>query len=128
MAILTAVAVRSCNKLIIVRIAVAVHANCEFDLVNGVFSCRNVALFALHLEVFASQRILRAVMLFHAEGRGLPAIDGMAFRAFSFLWTCVELPFVRIGRVAVLASSERNLLLEVFLDMARLARHLRMFS
>jgi len=73
---------------------------------------------AVHSDVLAAERILRSVVLLHAEERRLPPVHRVAFRAFAFFRTRIELAFVRIGLVAVSAVCERQRLLEVAVQMA----------
>ena len=51
------VAIRRRGELVVVRVFVAIAASAKFYLVDGVLACGNVALRALHRNVFALQRI-----------------------------------------------------------------------
>lgn len=57
-------------------------------------------------------------MLFDAEQRRFPAIDGVTLSALALFRPGVELPFVGIGSVTILAIGKRNLFLKVILDVA----------
>jgi hypothetical protein len=103
---LAAVVVRSRGELIVVSVLVAIAAEFEFDAVDCVFSGGDVTLGAIHLDVLALQRVVRGVMLFHAEERGFPAVHGVALGAFASLRASFELALVRIGFVAVVAIYE----------------------
>lgn len=67
MAILTSIPVWSRSELVVVSILVAIEASRIFHLVNGVFSGREMALPALHRNVFAAQRIAGRVVFLHPE-------------------------------------------------------------
>lgn len=67
-------------------------------------------------------------MLIDAEKGRLPSADGVALGAFTFFRAGVELAFVGIRGMAVLASGERNLLFEVVLDVACGAGNLGVLS
>ena len=57
-AILTAIAIRLCGELSVVRILVTIHAIRKFHFVQRVFSGGDMALGALHFRVLPFQRIL----------------------------------------------------------------------
>lgn len=57
-------------------------------------------------------------MLLDAEQRRLPAIDGVAFGAFTILRTSIKLPFVRIRCVTVFAVRKGELLFKVAISVA----------
>jgi len=67
-------------------------------------------------------------VLFHAEGRRLPAIDRVAFGALTLFRPFLELSLVRIRRVAILAFGERNFFFEVVFEVASRTGHLLMLS
>lgn len=97
MAAFATVVVRSSGELVVVPILVAVRASRELDPVKRILARRNVALEALHLSVFALQRILSGVVFLGGKERRLPAVDGVAFRTLAFLRAICELALVGIG-------------------------------
>lgn len=66
-AVLTPVLIGRRNKLIVMRILVAVRARLELHLVNRILARRCVALGALDFSVLALQRVLRRVVFLYAE-------------------------------------------------------------
>lgn len=87
-----------------------------------------MALVALHLDVFALQWIARGIVLLDAKQRWLPAVDVMAFRAFTLLRPRCKLTFVRVRLMAVGTIRKRQRLPEIAVHMALRAAHRRMFS
>jgi len=67
-------------------------------------------------------------VFFHPEERGLPCVNRVAFRAFTFFRTIGELAFVWVGLVAIDAICEGYRLLEVAIYVAGSAGHLRVFA
>lgn len=84
-AVLAPVLIRRGRELIVVGILMAVRASRKFHFVNGVFTRRQMALVAFHLDVLAPQGIGRRIMLFHSEERWFPTFHRMTFRALAFL-------------------------------------------
>ena len=62
-------------------------------------------------------------MLFNAECGGLPAIDVVTLCAFTLLRARVELAFMRIGFMAIVAIGERDFLLEIIFKVTGVAGH-----
>lgn len=112
-AVFAAIIIRRSGELVVMRVFVAIRTLREFHFVNGVFARRNMALGAIHLDVFALQGILRSAVLVHAKQRRLPAIQRVALRAFALLRPRLELPLVRVGLMAIDALRKGNLLLEI---------------
>src|SRR5271157_1083928 len=71
-AIFTAILERGAGELAVVRILVAVRAECELHFVKRIFACRDVALRAFHINVLAPQRVLGSIVLAHTEKGRLP--------------------------------------------------------
>jgi len=127
-AILAAVVVGRRSKLMVVRILVAIQAGRQLHLVDSVFARRNMAFCALHLGVLATQRILRSVVFLDAKQRRFPTINGVTLGALSLFGPAIELSFMWVRSVAILATGKRNLFLEIVFEMASRASHLRMFA
>jgi len=126
--VLAAIPVRLGRKLIVVRVLVTIRTRGKPHFINCVLASRNVALCAFHLPMLALQRILRCIVLLHAEERRFPPIDCMALGALAFFRPGFELPLVWIGRVAVFARSKRDFLLEVVFDVASRTSNLGVFA
>jgi len=127
-AILAAILEGCPGELIIVGVLVAIRAGGKLHLIKRVFTCRNVALCAIYLSVFAFQRILRTIVFFHAEQGRLPSVNSVTLGAFAFPGPPIELTLVRIRRVAVFASRKKNLFLEIVLEVAGRAGYPGVFS
>ena len=112
-AILASVLMRWAGELIVVRVLVAVQARCKLDLVNRILAGGQMTLSAFHGHMLPSQRIPRCVVLLHAEERRLPAFHRVTFVAFAFLRPRLELPFVRVGLMAVGAIRKRQGFFEI---------------
>lgn len=123
MAVLALIFVRRTGELIVVGIFVAIGAERELDLIDGVFAGWEVTFVTFHLDVRAFKRIFRIVVLFHAERRRFPAVHIVAFLASALFRALIELPFVWVRSVAILASLEGDLLFEIILDVTRGAGH-----
>ena len=54
-------------ELIVVRILVAVQTIGKLNFIDSIFASGDMALGTVNLNVFAFQRVLRSVVLFHAE-------------------------------------------------------------
>jgi len=100
-AILATILVGSGGKLLVMRILVTIRTRRELHFVDGVLAGRRVAFVARNGRMFALQRIMRVCVFFYAKLRWLPAIDCVALRALSFARSRLELPFVRIGGMAI---------------------------
>ena len=101
MAILATILVGRRGKLLVMRILVTIRTRRELHLVDGVLAGRRVAFVASNGRMFALQRIMRVCVFFYAKLRWLPAIDCVALRALSFARSRLELPFVRVGGMAI---------------------------
>ena len=112
------------GELVVMGVLVAIAARPKLYFVNCVLARRNVALCALHLDVFALQWIARSVVFLHSKEGRLPAIKVVAFRALAFLWASLKLALVGIRLVAIVAVRERELFLEVAVYVARHAGNL----
>ncbi|HUE54913.1 MAG TPA: hypothetical protein VMO76_03715 [Candidatus Udaeobacter sp.] len=124
MAIFAFVSIRRGGKLPVMGILVTVGAEGEFYFIDGVLSRRQVTLFAGNRDVFALQRVFGCVVLFHAEKRGLPSIDVVAFRALALFGARFELALVGVRFMTIIAVIERQLLFEISLQVAfRTADH-----
>lgn len=66
-AVFAAIVVWSSGKLVVVRIFVTVHARGKLHLIDGVFSCGDVAFRAFDCDVLPFQGIARSVVLLHPE-------------------------------------------------------------
>lgn len=108
----TAILVRSIGELTAMDVLVAVHAVCKLYIVNSGLAGRKVALRAFHLAMFTFQRVARACVLLHPKQRRFPALDGVAFRAFSLFLAACELALVDVF-VAVGTIRKGELLLEI---------------
>lgn len=115
--------IRGRGKLLGVPIAVAIGAAFEFHLEKRVAPLRNVALGTLEPRVTAFQRIRSDCMLFHREGRWLPPLNIVARLTLATVRPLLELPFVRIGFVAIHALGEGQRLLEIAIRVALGAVH-----
>jgi hypothetical protein len=124
----TLVVIRRGGKLVVMGILVAIAAGSKLYFVNRVLARWDVALRALHLDVFALQWILGCVVLLHSEWGWLPPFHVVAFRALAFSWTGLKLALVRIRLVTVVAVRECELFLEVAVNVARHAGDLRVFA
>ena len=113
MAILATVLIGSGGKLFVMRVLMAIRAGREFHLVEGVFSGGRMTFVAGDGGMFSFQRIVRSRVLFHAEQRWLPALDGVALGAFSLARPRLELPLMGIGIMAIGALGEGQRLLEI---------------
>ena len=118
------VAIGCGGELSVMGVLVAIAARPKLYFVNRVLAGRNVALRALHLDVFALQWITRIVVFFHSKEGGFPAIQVVAFRALAFLWASLKLALVGIRLVAIVAVRECELFLEVAVHVARHAGNL----
>lgn len=120
--------VRRCRKLSRVPISVAIGAALKLDLKQRVLPFWDVALCALEPGMPSLQRIRAGSMLLHREGGGLPPIHRVTRSALPAARTFRELPFVRIGSVAVHTLLEYERLLEVPIRVAPRAIDAGMFS
>jgi hypothetical protein len=116
--------VRRSGKLAGMDVFVAVHAICKLHFVNSGLAGRQMTFRALHLVVFALQRIARGRVFFHAKQGGFPTLHRMALRAFSLGRAARELAFVNIF-VTVSAIRKRERFLEIPIDVASGATHIR---
>lgn len=117
-AILATILVGSGGKLFVMRVLVAIHAGRELHFVESILAGRRVAFVAGDGRVFSVERIVRSRVFFHPKLRGLPAIDGVAFRALAFACARLELAPVRIRRMAINALAKGQRLLEIASGMA----------
>ena len=122
MALLALVEPWRSGELGLVLVVMAVEAAREFDVVERVFSLREMALRALECRVLALQRILRRGMSLHIEFRRLPSIDIVTGGAFPGVGTLCELTVVGIP-VAVGAFGERERLFEIAIGVAGAASY-----
>lgn len=108
-----AVLIRSGGELLIMGVLVAIGAGREFDLVQSVLPRGDVAFLAGHRGMPSFERVVGRGMLLHAEQRGFPTVDGVAFRALAFACPRLKLPLVRIRIVTIRALGEFQWLLEI---------------
>jgi len=102
-AIFATILVRSCGKLFVMRVLMAIRAGREFHFVNGLLAGGSVTFVTSDSRMFAFERIVRSGVLLHAKLRWLPAFDGVAFRALPLARPRLELAFVRVGGMATCA-------------------------
>lgn len=126
MALFAAVQVRSGSKLLVVLIFMAIRACRELHFILRVFPCGRVAFIASDSCMFPVEWIFRRRMLFNAEYRRLPGVNRVALRAFAFAYAGLELPLMRVNRVAIRALCKRQLLFEITSRMAVDATHQQM--
>ena len=80
---LAAIFVRFSGELSVVSIVVvAIETLSKFDFIEGVGTCGNMALGALHSRVHPEQRIVRSCVFRYAKARRFPAGNRVAFFAF----------------------------------------------
>lgn len=127
-ATLAAVPIRRRLELAEMRVAMAIGALCELDLVERRLARRHVTLRTRHVGMLSDQRISGIGVLLKSKGCGLETLDGVARRALAGIGTPGELPAVRIRPVAIGALLEDERLLEVSTRMAGDATHVRMFA
>ncbi len=128
MAILATILVGRRRKLLVMRILVAIRARRELHFVERVLARRQVAFVASHGRMFSFQRVMRRRVLFHPKLRGLPSLDGVALRALSLAGPRLELPLVRIRRMAIDALRKGHRLLEIPFGVAVLATDFQMHA
>lgn len=116
--ILTPVLIRRTRELVVMGILVAIQAGREFNLINRILACREMALIAFNRNVLPLERVLGCVMFLHAEQRRLPTIYCVAFCAFTLLWASHKLALVRIRFMAIHAIRKRDFLFEIVLRVA----------
>jgi hypothetical protein len=127
-ALVALVQIRGRGKLAGMTIAVTVGTELELDLVECVFSLRNVTLHALQARVPALQRIRGCRVILNAELRWFESFDGMTRRALPAVRSLCELAAVRIRLVAIHALIEGDSFLEITPSVALDTLHLRMLS
>jgi len=127
-AILATILVGSGGKLFVMGVLVAIHARRELHFVESILTGRRVAFFAGDGRMFSLERVMRSRVFLHAKLRRLPAIDGVAFRALALTCARLELPFVRIGRMAIQTLAKGQRLLEIGSRMAAAAADFHMRS
>ena len=94
-------------------VGMAVGAQRKLQFVNCRLARRKVTLLALHLGVFALERVLAGGMVLNGKGGRLPSIHGMARRALSRPGPLGKLPAVRVWRVAIRALGKRQRLFKI---------------
>jgi len=124
-AVFATIRVSSLGELPGVDVLVAIHAGRKFDVVQSVFAGRYMALVARDRHMLSLERIVRGRVLLHAELGGLPAGDGMAFRAFALTGPSLELALVRIGGMAIRTLCESQRALKVASCVTPAAVHLQ---
>jgi hypothetical protein len=117
----TTVLVRGFRELPVMSVLVAILALRKFDFENRTRSGGNVALAAFHAGVLAQQRISGCGVFFHAKRTRCPPALGMTFRAFPLTRAALELPFMRIGMMAIHALRVRHRSLEIWVCVAACA-------
>lgn len=127
-AVLAAILVWSGGKLFVMRILVTIRARRELHFVDGVLAGRGMAFVASDGRMFPLERIMRCRVFFHSKLRRLPAFDGVALRTFPLARPRLELPFVRIGSMAIRALGKGQRLLEIASGVAVAASNFQMHS
>jgi hypothetical protein len=122
-AVLATILVRRGGELFVVRVLVAIHAGREFHFVYRVFSRGCMAFLTGNYGVFSFERIMRGGVFLHTEFRRLPTVYRMAFRAFAFAGSRLELALVRIRGMAIRALGECHRALEISTGMTTGAIH-----
>jgi len=117
MALLAAVCVRCTSELALMLILVAVHTFGECNLVERVFTLRNMTFCAGHRSVLVLQGIGAGCVFFDSKKRWLESPHVMTSRAFDPGRALGKLPIVNVF-VAVGAFLERQRLLEIPAGMA----------
>lgn len=127
-AVLAAILVRRGGELFVMRILMAIRARRELHFVQSVFAGRRMAFVASDGRMLSLERIMRCRVLLHAKLRRLPAFDRVAFRTFPLACTRLELPFVRIGSMAIRALGKGQRLLKIASGVAVAAGNFQMHS
>lgn len=127
-AVFAAILVGRGGKLFVVRILMAIRASRELHFVDGVFARRRMAFVTSDGRMFPLERIMRCRVLLNAKLRRLPACDRVALRTLSLARPRLELPFVRIGGMAIRALGKGQRLLEIASGVAVAASNFQMHS
>jgi len=127
-AVFAAILVRRGGELFVVRVLMAIRARRELHFVDSVLASRRVAFVASDGRMFPLERIMRRCVFLHTKLRWLPAFDRVAFRTLSLARPRLELPFVRIGSMAIRALSKGQRLLEIASGVAVAATDFQMHS